>query len=299
MRYAPTVTFLILSILSVLAFAANSASAERKVPAVAGEIMKTQITGDETLMDVARREGFGYENVLKSNPGIDPWIPGEETVVTLPGEAILPYEAELGVMINLAELRLFHVYVTGDENVQVDIYPLGIGRAGRETPVGKYRIIVKKENPYWRVPVALREQDPTLPKVVPPGPKNPLGDFWIGLSAPGYGVHGTNRPFGVGRRVSYGCLRMYPEDIAKLFDRVQTGLPVQISYNPIKAAWHDNELLLEVHPDYLHKHEDAFQSALSVISKTGWPGEIDYAKVKEVVLTQRGQPFSVGKLVNN
>lgn len=245
-------------------------------------------------MEVARREGLGFEVVANSNRHLDPWVPREGSTVLLPEEIILPYGAQLGLTINLAELRLFHF--TKDETPRVSAYPLGIGREGRETPEGFYRVVVKKEQPDWRVPEGLRKTDPSLPKIVPPGPQNPLGDYWLGLSAPGYGVHGTNRPYGVGRRVSYGCLRMYADDIATLYQQIETGAPVQITYQPVKAAWQGDYLLLESHPDYLHRFEDLFQHALSVISRTGWPGEVDYARVKEAVFTQSSLPEIVGMI---
>lgn len=274
--------------------AASSPERESKIPVVAGEIRTTRIIGDETLMEVASREGFGFEVVANSNQQIDPWKPGSGTEIILPGEAILPYGVRPGLAINLAELRLFHIMDTNEGGYRVDIYPLGIGREGRETPEGQYHIIVKKKHPDWRVPDGLRIQDSTLPRVMPAGPQNPLGDYWLGLSAPGYGVHGTNRPFGVGRRVSYGCLRMYPQDIATLFAQIESGTPVLISYQPIKAAWSGSYLLLEVHPDYLERFSNPFQNALTVISKTGWPGDIDYAQVRDVISAQRSLPEIIG-----
>jgi L,D-transpeptidase ErfK/SrfK len=271
----------------------ENGSRTSQLPQVVGEHRLTQIIGDETLMEVARREGVGYEVVANSNPAVNPWRPGSGTSILLPGEVILPKGAQPGLSINLAELRLFYIDKTKD-NHRIDVYPLGIGRAGRETPEGSYHVIVKKEHPDWRVPAGLRELDPGLPQIMPPGPQNPLGDYWIGLSAPGYGVHGTNRSMGVGRRVSYGCLRMYPGDIARLYSQVEAGTPVKISYQPVKAAWSDGYLLLEVHPDYLERYSDLFQHALTVISQTGWPAEIDYKYVMEVVAEHRGLPEIVG-----
>lgn len=245
-------------------------------------------------MEVARREGFGYEVVANSNRSVDPWHPGSGAKIILPGRAIVPYGARAGLTINLAELRLFHITPREDDHYRVDIYPLGIGREGRSTPEGVYRIQVKKQHPYWRVPDWLRAQDSSLPQVMAPGPNNPLGDYWLGLSAPGYGIHGTNRAFGVGRRVSSGCLRMYPHDIATLYARVATGTPVSISYQPVKATGDGDSLLLEVHPDYLGRFGDLFQHALQVISKTGWSGMVDYAQIKDAVGQQAGVPVIVG-----
>lgn len=266
------------------------------LPAVFGEIRTTITSGDETLMDVALREGFGYDAVVSSNKSIDPWSPGNGTEIILPGKVIVPYGAQPGLTINLAELRLFHIVERDDRSYQVGVYPLGIGREGRATPEGVFHINVKKQQPYWRVPEWLRQEDPSLPQVMSPGPHNPLGDYWLGLSAPGYGIHGTNRPFGVGRRVSSGCLRMYPHDIATLYAKVATGTPVNISYQPVKATGDGDRLLLEVHADYSGRFSDLFQHALQVISKTGWSGTVDYSRVKAVVRTQRGIPEVVGRM---
>jgi L,D-transpeptidase ErfK/SrfK len=123
-----------------------------------------------------------------------------------------------------------------------------------------------------------------------PAPKNPLRAFWRGLSAPGYGIHGTNQPFGVGRRASSGCVRVYPHDIVALYTKVETGTPVTISYQPSKAAGNGNNLLLGVHPDYLGRFKDLFQWAFNVIAKARWQGRVNYSQVREVARAQRGIP---------
>lgn len=289
-------TFSIISAFACLSHAAGTAQAERPFPVVTGEITTTRTIGNETLMEVARRSGFGYEAVANSNRSLDPWNPGRGTEVILPGKALVPSGAKAGLSINLAELRLFHIIALKDGSYRVNVYPLGVGREGRETPEGQFYVIVKQEHPPWRVPEGLRLQDPSLPQLMPPGKHNPLGDYWLGLSAAGYGVHGTNRPLGVGRRVSYGCLRLYPHDIAALYAEVVIGTPVQISYQPVKATTSGRDLLLEVHPDYLGRFDDPFQYALNVISRTGWTGEIDYSLVRDVVRAQKGLPQTIGRL---
>ena len=287
------IVFLV-AIFSTTAFAAGLNDPETLFPRVFGEIRTTTSSGDETLMEVARREGFGFDVVVNSNRAVDPWSPGNGTEIILPGKVIVPYGAQTGLTINLAELRLFHIIERDDRSYQVGIYPLGIGRQGRATPEGVFHINVKQQHPYWRVPEWLRQEDPSLPQVMSPGPNNPLGDYWLGLSAPGYGIHGTNRPFGVGRRISSGCIRMYPHDIAALYARVAIGTPVTISYQPIKATGNGDKLLLEVHPDYLGRFRDPFQHALHVISRTGWAGMVNYSQVRDVVRSQRGIPETVG-----
>ena len=270
-----------------------SASLSAAIPSVVGQIRTIDTSEGETLMDIARQTGFGYENVANANPTIDPWIPEPESVVILPGLTVLPHGVKPGLTINLAELRLFHVFGKGTA-YQVRSYPLGIGREGRSTPVGEFRVSTKRVNPTWRVPKGLREIDPSLPPLVRPGPDNPLGKHWLGLSISGYGIHGTNRPFGVGRRVSYGCMRMYPEQVAELYPMVAIGTSVHIVYQPVKAGWSGDNLFLEVHPDHLDKKTDLFQEAMQVISKTGVPKEIDYRQIQELVNQQTGIPQIIG-----
>ncbi len=291
----PVLFILFFCAIATLTQASSVAELSPTFPVVSGEIRTTVTIGSETLMEVARREGFGYEVVANSNRSVDPWILKSGTKITLPGQVIVPNGAITGLNINLAELRLFHILALKDGHYQVSVYPLGIGRAGRETPEGASYITTKKQKPQWQVPESLRMQDPDLPQVMPPGPQNPLGDFWLGLSKPGYGLHGTNRPFGVGRRVSYGCIRMYPEDVAALYDQVGIDTPVRISYQPVKAAIHGDHLLLEVHPDYLGRFDDLFQQALTVISKTRWAGAIDYSRVRAVVSAQNSLSEVIGQ----
>jgi L,D-transpeptidase ErfK/SrfK len=151
-------------------------------------------------------------------------------------------------VINLAELRLY--YYPSDKN-QVVTHPLGIGREGWSTPVGETQIIGKKKDPTWTVPESIRKEheeagDP-LPPVVPPGPNNPLGGYALYLGIQGYLLHGTNKPFGVGMRVSHGCIRLYPEDIEEFYLQVPIGTKVRIINQPYKVGWLDGQLYIEAH----------------------------------------------------
>jgi len=202
----------------------------------------------DTLLDIARKYDLGYEEIIAANPGVDPWIPGEGTRVTVPTQFILPPGQRKGIIINLAELRLYYYL---PEKHQVITHPLGIGREGWATPTGRMTIIEKKANPYWRVPKSIRKEHAAkgemLPALIPPGPNNPLGHFAMRLSQPQYLLHGTNQPWGVGMRVSHGCIRLYPEDIEALFPLVPTGTPVEIINQPYKAGWGGDNLFIEAH----------------------------------------------------
>lgn len=294
MKIVPVHILLFFSVIATLGHASSVVELIPTFPVVTGERRTTLTIGSETLMEVARREGFGYELVANSNRSLDPWSLKSGTEIILPSQVIVPHKSITGLNINLAELRLFHIIALKDGRYRVIIYPLGIGREGRETPEGNFHVTVKEQDPQWRVPESLRRHNPDLPQVMPPGPQNPLGNYWLGLSNPGYGLHGTNRPFGVGRRVSYGCIRMYPQDIAALYGEVKIDTPVRISYQPVKAVSNGAHLLLEVHPDYLERFGDLFQHALTVISKMRWNGTIDYSRVRSVVSAQNSLPEIIG-----
>jgi len=206
----------------------------------------------DTLSEIARRYDLGYEEIVAANPGVDPWRPGEDTPVVLPTAFILPGGAREGLVLNLASMRLFYYPKTEDGlAAEVVTHPVGIGREGWRTPQGTTRIIQKTANPSWTVPASVRrehaaEGDP-LPAVVPPGPDNPLGQYAMRLSMPSYLIHGTNKPWGVGMRVSHGCIRLYPEDIARLFPEVPVGTPLRIINEPYLTGWQDGELYFEAH----------------------------------------------------
>jgi len=200
---------------------------------------------EDVLHDVARRFDLGFVELVAANPGVDPWLPGEGTVITLPTAHLVPDAASRGIIINLAELRLYFFSEIGT----VQTVPIGIGREGRETPLGETKIVRKQENPTWFPPPSVRAERPELPAVVKPGPDNPLGSHALYLALPLYLIHGTHRPYGVGRRVSAGCIRLYPEDITRLYSQAKIGTPVTIIDQPLKLGWGRGKLWIEVHPD--------------------------------------------------
>jgi len=261
-------------------------------PPVLGLNAVTEVESDTTLMELAVQTGVGFQALQNANPGLDPWAPPVGARIVIPKQALFPGEPITGVTINLAELRLY--YLPDSTREEGFVYPLGIGRAGWETPEGDFQVVIKRERPIWRVPTTIKAEHPELPDYIPAGAHNPLGNYWLGLSAPGYGLHGTNRPQGVGRRVSHGCIRLYEQDIQALYENVALGTKVRILYQPTKASRQKDLLLLEVHPDYLGRYPDMFQEALTRIGKLGWDGEINYNKILEVVSEQRGVPIAVG-----
>lgn len=220
---------------------------------VIGEIRTVIASHEDTLVDIARRHGVGYQDIVRANPDVDVWVPGEGTEIVLPTRYVLPAGPRKGVVLNLAEYRLYYFPQPPDgERAVVMTYPVSIGRRDWETPIGTTRIVAKAVDPSWYPPESIREEHAAegrpLPRVVPPGPDNPLGRHAIRLALPGYLIHGTNRPAGVGMRVTHGCLRMFPEDIEYLFPRVDVDTPVRIVNEPVKIGWSGDELVMEVHP---------------------------------------------------
>lgn len=240
---------------------------------------------EDTLLDIARRFDVGYREIIAANPGVDPWIPGDQREVLVPNRFILPDAPQKGIVINLAEMRLFYYpEVVSGERQQVITHPIGIGREGWETPLGITRITEKKKDPTWTPPASIlkehEEKGDPLPRVVPAGPENPLGAYAMRLGIPGYLLHGTNKPFGVGMRVSHGCIRLFPEDIERLFNHVSVNTPVNLVYQPYKAAWEDNRLYLEAHAEHGGREQidtqahtsmmDTVKAAVSTLSDADW-----------------------------
>ncbi len=222
---------------------------------VIGETITTQTETEDTLLDLARRYGLGYEEITNANPGVDPWLPGAGTVVVVPKQRLLPRAPRTGVVINLPEHRLYYFApTTAGAQPVVWTFPVSIGKMDWNTPLGKTTVVSKVKNPTWRPPKSVREEHAKrgdiLPEVVPAGPDNPMGLYALRLGIPGgaYLIHGTNRPAGVGMQVTHGCMRLYPEDIEALFNMVPVNTPVMIVNQPYKWGWHDGELLIEVHP---------------------------------------------------
>jgi len=209
-----------------------------------GESQTYRVRGKSTLLDVARHYDLGYVEVVAANPGVDPWLPGGGRRVVLPSLHLPPSSEREGIIINLADMRLYY-FADGEP---MRSYPLGIGREGLSTPLGHTTVVRKVANPTWRPTARMRRDDPTLPAEVPSGPDNPMGTRALYLGFAPYAIHGTNRPFAVGRRVSSGCLRLYTTDIEDLYDRVAVGTKVTIVDEPVKLAWIRDELFMEAHP---------------------------------------------------
>ena len=221
---------------------------------VIGEVQKVIAAHEDTLLDIGRKYGVGYEEIVAANPGVSPWLPGAGTEVVIPSRYILPDGPREGIVVSLAEHRLFYFppHKPGEAAV-VRTYPISIGRMDWHTPLGLTRVVNKREKPIWYPPESVRREHALegrpLPKAVPPGPDNPLGEYAMRLGIPGgaYLIHGTNRPSGVGMQVTHGCVRMFPEDIKELYPMVPVNTPVRMIDQPYKMGWRGDELFMEIH----------------------------------------------------
>ncbi len=212
---------------------------------IIGEVRTMTTAYEDTMLDIARDNGLGYTELMAINLGVDPWIPGEGTRIVLPTAHILPDAPRRGIIVNIAELRLYYYPPDGGPVVSM---PIGVGRDGFTTPHGTTKVTRKSVRPTWYPTEKTRADRPELPAVVPPGPDNPLGEYAIYLGWPTYLIHGTNQPWGVGRRVSRGCIRLYPEDVERLFPMVPVNTPVTVVSQPVKLGWRDGNLFIEVNP---------------------------------------------------
>jgi L,D-transpeptidase ErfK/SrfK len=198
---------------------------------------------------------LGYEEIIRANPGVDMWLPGEGTDILLPGRRILPPGPREGIVVNLPEHRLYYYpKAKHGQHRLVLTYPVSIGKMDWKSPLGETSIVAKQKNPNWYPPESIRKEharngDP-IPKVVPPGPNNPLGAYKmrLGVGDGTYEIHGTNNPMAVGMAITHGCIRMYPEDVAALFPKVPVGTKVWLVNDPVKVTYVNGALLMEAHP---------------------------------------------------
>ncbi len=299
---------------------------------IIGEISTVAASHDDTLVDIARRHGLGYQDIVRANPTVNVWVPGEGTEVVLPNRFVLPPGPRTGLVLNLAEYRMYYYpEPKAGETAKVHTYPMSIGRMDWETPLGRTEVIAMAKNPAWYPPQSVRDEhaadgDP-LPRVVPAGPDNPLGTRALRLGIPGYLIHGTNRPAGVGMRVSHGCIRMFPEDVEFLFERIRVKTVVRIVDMPVKIGWDGEALVAEIHPllevplplvdesleqiekldadielpevEFVSKDPLTYVTEQFVTATAVRPGQLDWDLIEELVKRSDGVPTIVGTGIKN
>lgn len=299
---------------------------------VVGSVSTVTARYEDTLVDIARRHGLGYYDVVRANPGVDVWVPGEGTEIVLPNRFVLPPGPRRGLVLNLAEYRMYYFPEPRDgEPAYVYTFPMSIGRMDWETPIGRTKILAMAKNPTWYPPQSVRDEhaadgDP-LPRIVPPGPENPLGTRALRLGLPGYLIHGTNRPAGVGMRVSHGCVRMFPEDIEFLFEQIRVNTLVRIINEPVKIGWEGDALVAEIHPllesaqplvgesleqlerldadtelpapDPGAKDPLTYVTEQFIVATAERAGQLDWDHIEALVARSNGIPEAVGRDIKN
>ncbi len=265
-----------------------------------GTIAAIDTRENDALPDIARHFGLGYNDISIANSTVSPWTPKPGSHVLLPVQFILPDSPHKGIALNLANMRLF--YYPKKQPDKVYTYPVGIGRQGWNTPMGLTSIVTKDANPSWTVPESIHrehaEKGDSLPKVVGSGPDNPLGLYAMRLGIPGYLIHGTNKPYGIGMQISHGCVQMYPEDIEVLFKKATVGMPVRIIHQPYLTAWHQDMLYLEAHEPLAKWAKDKARLKKQLIKQLHEFSDqksvaVDWDKVERILQRSDGIPTPI------
>jgi len=300
-----TVNLFLIGLLHPSVFASNGAYRYRppgrphgvdiQATTVIGASQKYIIQKEETLLDIARNFDLGFSEIQLPYQDLDPWVPPEGLELNIPTFWVLPEGKWNGITINIPEMRLYYFF---KKISMVKTFPIGIGETENFTPVGHFHIKEKRISPTWHIPSSLREKYDGR-KSIPPGPENPLGSHWLGLSIRGYGIHGTNFPWAVGRLVTHGCIRLYPEDIPHLYSTVSIGTPVEIIYEPVKIGFKEGRIFIEVHEDIYHRIPDLFQYTIKKLEKKGIKNLVDLEKIKEAVDQRKGVPVEITSFIDH
>jgi L,D-transpeptidase ErfK/SrfK len=281
---------------------------------IIGSLTTYTIQQGDTLLDAGRWYGLSAKEVSDANNRLDWWSPAAGKQVVLPTEHILPEAPRVGVVLNIPEMRLYYFYpspatvhrrgrlsavsFTHSTASVVYTFPVGLGRFDWKTPVGVWTVVAKTKDPTWVVPDDIYqehlERDGEADHVIPGGdPDNPLGLYRLSLSLPEYALHGTDVPWGVGMNVSHGCVRLYPEDIERLYSKVRIGTPGRFVYQPVKFGWRDDSLYVEVHDDLYAMYPGLWNHAVSEVKRLGLEDQVDTAKLQKAVELRAGIPTYV------
>ncbi|MCX8048177.1 MAG: L,D-transpeptidase family protein [Methylohalobius sp.] len=272
-----------------------------------GQLQTIKANRKDTFLEIARHFNLGQNEIRLANPNLNPWLLQDGAEVLLPKLFVLPDAVRQGIVLNIPEMRLYYFpAVRSGESFKVITHPVSIGRMDWATPLGTTRVVAKVKDPVWIPPESIKREHAAdgdiLPDVVPPGPDNPLGKYALRLGIAGYLIHGTDeaKEFGIGMRVTHGCVRMYPEDIERLFPQIPVGTPVTFVNQPIKLGWLNDELYIEVHPPleergHTYSYEDMLTQALALIERKtqGMRLRIQGSALRKALEEQTGVPVKI------
>ena len=299
------VSFFILGLLEFAGAAAATYPLPSNHDALIGQVQYVIVRQEDTLLSLGRTYGVGYQEIVAANPKVDVWLPAVGSTVVIPTQHVLPDAPRQGIVINVAEQRLYYFPASQQGQLPtVETYPVSVGTSGRKTPLGQTQVVAKYINPVWYPPQSIRKEHAArgevLPAVVMPGADNPLGNFALRLSmgSGAYLIHGTNVPLAIGMAVTHGCLRMFPEDIEHLFNVVPVGTPVLIVNQPYKMGWYGNALFMQVHQQDLAsddvKQADMTQLTRMFVSATQFrSAKIDWHDTEKLLSRESIVPVKV------
>jgi len=272
---------------------------------VIGSPREYTIQKKDTLLDVARYFDLGYNELVNLYPDVDPWLPPAKETLILPTFWVLPKSGNEGVVVNIPEMRLYYFPQRESETGQrmVVTLPVGLGREDWPTPIAKFKIRGKTPNPVWVIPESIKkervQEKGWSEDSIPAGsPDNPMGKYRIDLTLPLYAIHDTNNPWAVGRLVTHGCIRMYPEDIQQFFDVIRVGSPGEFVYQPVKVGFLNGGIYAEVHEDIYGIVPDLWQEAQKVVQESGWEDLVDQKLLLKALMGKTGMPVNVTKGMN-
>jgi len=267
---------------------------------IVGSPREYTVQKKDTLLDIARYFDLGYNELVQVYPDMDPWLPPMGETLALPTFWTLPKSSNEGVVVNIPEMRLYYFppREKGETQRTVVTLPVGLGREDWPTPIAKFKISGKTPNPTWVIPESIKKERIAekgwSEDFIPGGsPDNPMGKYKIQLTLPMYAIHDTNNPWAVGRLVTHGCIRLYPEDIQQFFNVIRIGVPGEFVYQPVKIGFLNGKVYAEVHEDIYGLIPDLWQEAQKVARESGWDDMIDKNLLLKVLLKKNGVPTDV------
>jgi L,D-transpeptidase ErfK/SrfK len=262
---------------------------------VVGRVQRYRIVPKDTLLDVARNAGLGFQEVKNANRDVDEWIPPAGLEVVVPTRWVLPRTSQRGIVVNVPEMRMYMFPPDSKpgEKVTVRTWAVAIGTDEAPTPVGPFKIISKDKNPTWYVPDSIYKTMDKPRRVVPPGPDNPMGAYRIRLEKGLYSIHGSDTPWAIGRETTHGCLRLYPEDIGELYSLVKPPMNGELVYEPVKVGASGGRIFIEVHDDVYHRFKNLESEAWRVVGEAHVGPRVDRNRLRQAVRDRRGVPVDV------